>query len=89
MLAVFLFTKGLQQYAILRIKPVRSQFHFSALSHGDYVLWAAKLWFCDVGILQKNYFGKLDTRRKKEGRKDLKGVVCRCPSSSSVIIRHL
>ena len=38
----------------------------------------------DVGIQQKNYFDKLDTRSKKEGRKDLKGVVCRRPSSSSV-----
>ena len=32
-------------YAILRIKPVRTEFHFSALRHGDYVLWAADLWF--------------------------------------------
>jgi len=47
-IAFFLFTRRLQQYAILRIKPVRTEFHFSALPHGDYVLWAAELWFVVV-----------------------------------------
>ena len=57
-IAVFLFTRRLQRYAILRIKPVRTEFHFSALCHGlrhgDYVLWVAELWF--VVVAKKNIF---------------------------------
>jgi len=36
--------------------PVRVEFHFSTLCHGDYVLWA-KLWFvvvCRCAISKKN-----------------------------------
>jgi hypothetical protein len=31
--------------------PVRTEFHFSALHHGDYdVLWGAELWFVVCGL---------------------------------------
>jgi len=44
-IAVFLFTRQFRRYAILPVKPVRTEFHFSALRHGDYVL---ELWFVVV-----------------------------------------
>ena len=32
--------------------PVRTEFHFSALHHGDYdVLWGAELWFVVCGCV--------------------------------------
>ena len=46
-IAVFLFTRWFQRYAILRVKPVCTEFYFSTLRHGDYVLWA-ELWFVVV-----------------------------------------
>ncbi len=30
------------------VKIVHMEFHFSALRHGDYVLWATELWFVVV-----------------------------------------
>ncbi len=55
--------------------PLRMKFHFFTLHHGDdRVVWA-ELWSVvarcnlagNVGILQQNYFDKLDTRSKKGG----------------------
>jgi hypothetical protein len=59
MIAVFLFTRRFRQYAILRVKPTAYGIPFSALCHGDYVLWA-ELWFvvlcrCVKERVRQNY----------------------------------
>ena len=34
-----------------QLSVVRTEFHFSALHYGDYVLWGAELWFVVCGCV--------------------------------------
>jgi hypothetical protein len=49
---VFLFTRQFRDMQYSTSNPVRTEFHFSALHHGDYdVLWGAELWFVVCGCV--------------------------------------